>query len=303
MLTLRRNLLLALGLLALLFGAALSEFWLRQQTVTSRPGGSLPARVSVLAAAHAIATGALLRPKDMTLIGIAPADMKPGFIAHDAAVQRDYVGALVRRDFAAGEPLSADGLLKPSDRSFLSAVLAPGMRAVTLPVEAPQTASGLVLPGDHVDVVLTQNLGPDADAGRRAVAETVLSDVRVVAVEQSLTPSPRPLGADSRFVQDLRPPRTMTLETSESEAQKLLVAAQLGKIDLALRALVANAQPNDAPVAPTWAGDVSSAIKAVGARAQKPAAAPQPAPAAPAAPAVPVHSTIEVMHGGKIDLR
>ncbi len=300
---LRRNILLVIGLLALLSGAALSAFWVAGETAADRSAAPRPQGVSVLAALHPVATGTLLRPEDMSWIEVASPEAGKNLIVRSAGAEAEYVGALARRDFRAGEPFSADDLLKSADRSFLAAVLGPGKRAVTLAVEAQQTASGLILPGDRVNVILTQNLGAATDAGRRSVAETVLSDIRVVAVEQTLSASAKPLIPERGLVQELRAPRTITLEMSEQDAQRLLVATQLGKVNLAVRALAISAVPTpDGATPPTWADDVSPAIRAMSVRSAKPPAAPVPA-AAPAAPAARNHYTIEVMHGAKIETR
>src|SRR5581483_8445679 len=114
-----RNLLLGLGALCLLGGIVLSIVWYRET-----PSGSVethaPPRPAVIVATRAIPAGTLLRPDDMTW-----------------------------QDIAADQ-------IRPSERQFLSAVLKAGMRAVSIAVDAPQSAAGLVLPGDQVDVILTQ---------------------------------------------------------------------------------------------------------------------------------------------------
>jgi pilus assembly protein CpaB len=132
-------------------------------------------------------------------------------------------------------------------------------------VDAPQSASGLVLPGDYVDVLLTQNFGDGVTVAQRSVGETVLHNVRVVAVDQSLgaakTQAPgqaAALGAEARL------PKTITLELDERQAQILFVAMQLGKLQLAVRPLEGSgpASADEARRAPpTWASDVSRAIK------------------------------------------
>jgi pilus assembly protein CpaB len=306
---LRRNILLVIGLLALVAGAAISVLWIRQQAAPGLATGPAPQHVTVLAAAHAIPSGTMLRLDDMIWTELPADAAAPGALKRGRVKEGDYVGALTRRAFAAGEALVASALIKPEERGFLAAVLAPGYRAVTISVDAPQTASGLVVPGDHVDVILTQNLtGTAAVAGRRSVGETVLSDVRVVAVDQSLSAAARPVVTDLTVVRDLRPPRTITLELTEPDVQKLLVALQLGRIDLSVRPPEAprpKDQEVDGTTRPTWAADVSPAIRALDARpAPAPApAAPAPKSAAPATPAAPARLPIEVMHGAKIELR
>ena len=71
------------------------------------------------------------------------------------------------------------------ERGFLSAVLCPGTRAVSIGVDQVSGVAGLIWPGDQVDVILTQEFTP-ADRGRIVTSETILTDVRVIAVDQDI---------------------------------------------------------------------------------------------------------------------
>jgi pilus assembly protein CpaB len=176
--------------------------------------------------------------------------------------ERTYFGAVVRRDFKAGEPLVPGGVVMPGARGFLAAVLAPGMRAVALGVDAASSAAGLVQPGDYVDVMLAQSR-TNAPESRSVVGETVLQNVRVIAVDQTFSSGGEP-GSVGKPVAtiDNRIPKTVTLEVGEDAAKRLLVAAQLGKLTLAIRALAgAYASPvrQTEDTLPVWSGDVSAA--------------------------------------------
>src|SRR6516162_9908115 len=72
---------------------------------------------------------------------------------------------------------------------FLAAVLRPGMRAVSVPVTATSGISGFVFPGDQVDILITHPLSASGGKGegvQHQASETVLHDVRVLAVDQKL---------------------------------------------------------------------------------------------------------------------
>jgi Flp pilus assembly protein CpaB len=140
---------------------------------------------------------------------------------------------------------------------------------VSVGVDAVAANSGLVLPGDRVDLILTQNLGTSGSASRAHVGETIARAVRVLAVGKDLT-TPQ----DSKNVDDR--PRTVTLEVTPKQAEEIAVAAAIGDIRLSLRSL--GATPSDKeedeaattgadlskPDGPTWAGDVSTALIAGG---------------------------------------
>ena len=67
----------------------------------------------------------------------------------------------------------------PGERATLSALVRPGMKAVTIRVNDVEGVGGFVLPGDRVDVVMTRQL----DKGK-ASTEVVLQNARVLAVDQ-----------------------------------------------------------------------------------------------------------------------
>ncbi len=276
-----RNILLIVGALLVFAGIGLSLFWLSQM------GGGVPVeakqepqpqhqpveirREAVLEAAHPLPAGTLLRQSDFRWHEIEPGEVQPGAILRRETSDAEYLGAIARKDFADGEPLTSADLVKTTDRRFLSAVLRPGTRAVSIAVDAPQSASGMVLPGDRVDVVLTQNLGGAAgDLSRKTVAETVLRNVRVIAVDQRLNLQVKPAPAEAApeketGTKEPRMPRTVTLELNEAQAEKVFVAAQLGGLQFPVHALEGTKEASLAEdvTRSTWASDVSPALKQI----------------------------------------
>jgi len=262
-----RNVLLALGGVLVLVGAGLFIAWFSQ--MRSRPVAvverSVESRPAVLVAARTIALGTLLRKEDIAWKDVMPGEVRPGYLMRGQVSEAEFLGAISRRNFAQDEPLIASEFVKPGDRQFLAAVLKPGSRAISIFVDAAQSAAGMALPGDRVDVILTQSFGEQAtDPGRKTVSETMLRDVRVIAIDQSLTPSTNVAAAIST---EARIPKTVTLELLERQAEALMVAAQLGKFQLAVLPLerVAVEHPEEQTEAgPVWASDVSPALREVG---------------------------------------
>ena len=74
---------------------------------------------------------------------------------------------------------------------FMAAMLTPGMRAVSIVISAESGAGGFILPNDRVDVILTRKFDGTPP---RVVAKAILSNVRVLAVDQTFTQqrTPRP---------------------------------------------------------------------------------------------------------------
>ena len=157
-------------------------------------------------------------------------------VGRDERLEEKFVGLTVRRGIAAGTPLVDKLFFKRDKPGFLAGALEPGMRAVAIAVTATSGASGFILPGDRVDVLLTfelQNSGNLSDAQKRAFSnvmlsrtgETVVENVRVVAVDQKIDDfDEKPLVA-----------KTVTLEVTPKQATMLAVAAAMGPISLALR--------------------------------------------------------------------
>jgi pilus assembly protein CpaB len=266
-----RNVLFALGVLCILGSAAFGYLWYVSQgaPVEARreaPPPPPPVRVAILTAAHPLPAGTLLQQQDVAWKEIQKEELRPGNLARGQTADSEFLGASTRRDLAAGEPLAASDLLKLSDRRFLAAVLKPGARAISISVDAAQSASGLILPGNHVDVILTQNLGDTGSEGKRkVVAETILQDIRVIAVDQTINQQGSPGASSPLHFGEPRVPKTVTLELTKRQAEMAFVALQLGHLQLAVRAL------DDTPGAgkqrqerdrerPTYGTDVSPAL-------------------------------------------
>jgi pilus assembly protein CpaB len=120
----------------------------------------------------------------------------------------------------ANEPVLSLKITGPGQRATLSALVKPGMKAVTIRVNDVEGVGGFVLPGDHVDVVLTRQI----DKGS-ATTQVVLQNTRVLAVDQT---------ADER-AQKAAVAKSVTLEVDTVDAQKLWLASSVGNLSLLLR--------------------------------------------------------------------
>lgn len=220
-----------------------------------------PARVTILVAARAVQAGTLLKPEDISAREIPAAEMPDGALRDGPEARLELTGAMVRRTLAAGDVLHLDGVLRPGENGFLAAVLAPGMRAVTVGVDAVSGAAGLIWPGDRVDMILTQAFDESETApARRVAGETVLPAARVIAVDRHLVQGMQP-GAVGDSLRETN--RTVTLEVSPEQATRVAVATRLGRLSLALRAA---GTPVEESIAqrPVWGGDVSGAFNPAG---------------------------------------
>ncbi len=130
------------------------------------------------------------------------------------------------------------------------------MRAISVGVDAITGDGGLIWPGDRVDLILTQQMDDkDTPLAKRFVSETVLSDVRVVAVDQSIAQGAVAAGDNTTG----RLARTVTLEVTPQQAERAALADRLGKITLAIRAADAVADATG-PRGSVYGGDISPAL-------------------------------------------
>ncbi len=146
-----------------------------------------PLMVGYLVATHAVPPGTLARIDDFAPKTVPSAEVPPGVIVDTPDARNALRGSLVRHYVEPGAPLMQADLMRPHDRGFLAAVLAPGTRAVSIGVDSVTGVAGLIWPGDRVDVILTQEIGQNGGrAGRLITGETVLANVEVIAIDQNI---------------------------------------------------------------------------------------------------------------------
>ena len=142
---------------------------------------------AIMVAAEPVSAGTLLRADDVRWQDWAAGSVPAGYFNRTDVSADAVIGSVARRNFSADEPLIQGQIVSPGDRGFLAAVLTPGNRAVSVAVDAVSAASGLIWPGDRVDLILTQTFEhDDTKPSQKAVGETVLTDLRVLAIDQHL---------------------------------------------------------------------------------------------------------------------
>jgi pilus assembly protein CpaB len=141
--------------------------------------------------------------------------------------------------------------------------LAPGTRAISIKVDAESGVSGLIWPGDDVDIVVTHSATPTVSppANRPSsdtnvppsrppgVSETVLRNVRIIAIDQEIMQ-----GVPANNATAGKEVHTVSLQLVPEQVEKITVAQHLGKLSLAARAVE---QPETVAAGPRFSGDVS----------------------------------------------
>lgn len=204
---------------------------------------------SVLVARQAIGRGRVLSAADLQWVPWPDSDIKQSYVLQGQRRIPEFYGYVARRPIAAGAPISSDSIANPGKQGALAAVLTPGMRAVSVDIREETAASGLVMPGDDVDLLLALPVpvldhGEEEASSSRYAVQTVLSNVRVLAIDQEFS------GHDGRAMIG----RTATLEVTPKEAEIVTLAGTMaeatGNLRLALRSLVPAARASPAPGSP-----------------------------------------------------
>ncbi|WP_141342767.1 Flp pilus assembly protein CpaB [Bradyrhizobium sp. USDA 3458] len=208
--------------------------------VAEKAPTAAPATVGYFVAARPLPRGTLARDEDFSIRSVPRETVPAGAILETPDSKAGLPGSLVRKFVDAGSPITLQDILRPKDRGFLASVLAPESRAISIKVDEESGVSGLIRPGDYVDVVLTQ-VFEKADPARRALAETVLRNVRVIAIDQEIAQGGRAISASvGKMAQ------TVSLELTPEQVKKVTVAKQLGTLSLAVRSAVDQWEKADA---------------------------------------------------------
>jgi pilus assembly protein CpaB len=211
---------------------------------SEKPAAPLPAgpakaeTVDVLTAKTDIVLGQALNPADVAWQAWPATTAAGNFIRKPErpnAVET-LSGYVARAPFVAGEPIREAKLVNPKGAGFMAAILPAGSRAISTQISPETGAGGFILPNDRVDVIVTKkdrgNGRAPADDGM--VSETVLADVRVLAIDQML---------EEKGGQKVVIGKTATLELTTPQAETLALAQRTGTISLALRSIADAGRP------------------------------------------------------------
>jgi len=231
--------------------ALLARAWLaaeRSKELAEAAPMALPTPAkSVLVARAEIRRGQILRPDDMVWQTWPEGGLDKTYVVMGGPrTPESFAGWVAKNPIVGGEPISEAKIIAPGNRGFLAAVLRPGMRAISVPVTITSGISGFIFPGDQVDLLLTYAVPApapvDKDKDRKSsydhkAAETVLRDIRVVAIDQRL---------ESKAGEAV-PAHTATFEVPAKQTEVILLASEIGKVTLILRPLVPD--PAEPPAA------------------------------------------------------
>jgi pilus assembly protein CpaB len=272
----RSRLMLISGVVLLVVAVIVARF-LPQGRAAGAARPAIAMRPVVVAAA-AIGFGEKLTAEKLKLVDVPPQTLPSGHFARiDPLVMGQ--GRTAIRPIAANELVIEAALVAGTTRLSTAPLLTPGMRALALQVDQTAGVSGLVFPGDRVDVLMTRQ--PDE---AMPYAELLAQNLRVLAVGSDMN-----VGREKPKLE-----KTVTLEVSPLQAQKLTLAMANGTISLALRQFSNDARVrlNSLQVSDLNDGTTTRLVR-------KPGSAPAaPTPSRPAATHPRPVQGVVVMRGG-----
>jgi pilus assembly protein CpaB len=189
--------------------------------------------VEVLVAAQALQPGQPLNPSLLRWQAWPKDSVDSTFVTHESAPNLDTALAhtVLRAPMVEGEPLATTKFVHADASGFMAATLQPGMRAVSIPITTESGAGGFILPNDRVDIIESVQV---SDTPRRFQAHVILTDVRVLAMDQTYKQD-----KDQKVVLA----KTATLELSPAQAAIVVKAQSAAPLSLALRPLGDNSKP------------------------------------------------------------
>ncbi len=158
----------------------------------------------------------------------------------DAVELRAVLGSVSLYRIPRGAAITFDRLITPGQPSFITAVVRPGHRAVTVNVDEATTNARVIYPGDRVDVIIVLPAGMVSGIASGPVAQALVRDVRVLAVGSSSLE----IGRHNRQWSGVpgvkaTPPEgaTFTLEVELADVERVTLGASAGRLTLAMRSI------------------------------------------------------------------
>jgi pilus assembly protein CpaB len=195
----------------------------------------------VLVARSEIALGHITGPESFRWLDWPQHAVNQSFIQRSSRPNaiEELKNSVARAPMLPNEPVTAMKLVRAGEGSVLAAILPQGMRAISTRIKEETGVGRLILPNDHVDVILT--VRSRRNGGDQVAAHTLFRNVRVLAIGQQI---------EAKDGKRLAEGNTATLELTPLQAEELAQANSLGEISLSLRSIAdigTKDQPTSAP--------------------------------------------------------
>ena len=231
--------------LIILIGAAIAAIaaaFLVRNLVDATP--SQPVQSTVVETVEVSETKVLVAARDLMIGDVVTVDdlewadwpednVVEGYLTEESSPEaiEEWAGTVVRIPMFELEPILTKKLVAKGDTGTMAALVKPGMRAISVEISTESASGGFILPNDYVDVIMTYQMtfvGPDGAPAEQTTSETILQNVRVLAIDQIHT-------KDSETEGPYQVGNTATLEVNNKEAELIALAERKGRLTLSLR--------------------------------------------------------------------
>lgn len=231
--------------LIILIGAAIAAIaaaFLVRNLVDATP--SQPVQSTVVETVEVSETKVLVAARDLMIGDVVTVDdlewadwpednVVEGYLTEESSPEaiEEWAGTVVRIPMFELEPILTKKLVAKGDTGTMAALVKPGMRAISVEISTESASGGFILPNDYVDVIMTYQMtfvGPDGAPAEQTTSETILHNVRVLAIDQIHT-------KDSETEGPYQVGNTATLEVNNKEAELIALAERKGRLTLSLR--------------------------------------------------------------------
>jgi pilus assembly protein CpaB len=206
-------------IMALAIALAISgifTYWLSQRF--SKPHGAAAVKHQYVAAALNLEAGEMLKPGSLNLVDWPESSPLTGAFAKP----EDVAGRIVLYPLSAGQPILERQLAAPGTGLGLTSKIPDGMRAISLRSDDVVGVAGFLLPGTHVDVLVTYHIGNNNEP----ITTTILQDVEILAAGQKFQPDPEGKANSVNVV---------TLLVQPADAERVVLASSQGMVHFVLR--------------------------------------------------------------------
>lgn len=224
-----RDIIGLVGALILAVGVAfLTRIFLTKNEIPQQVTEEKAQHNKILVAGKELRQGVVIQTGDLVWQQWPEAGLNANYIKEGTIRPEELVGAIVKDPLTQGEPVTASALVKTDNKGILAALIAPGMRALSVDVTAQSASSGLIAPGDRVDVIMAKLMSSPSGGNQYAQSRLIVSNVKVLAIDVEMAgTNEKPKNA----------PRVATLEVSPAQAERLATAMKDGVLSLSLHSL------------------------------------------------------------------
>jgi len=218
---------LGLALVLAIGVALLTRYFLAKEETQKEPKVQQVELTRILVASKSLHEGDTVHVGDLIWQQWPQNALNANYIKEGSVKVEDLGGAVVRYSVENGEPVVLSDFVKSGEKGILAAIVTPGKRAISIDVTAQSASSGLISPGDHVDVIMAK-VSTGAAGGQQGESKTIVKNVKVLAVDiETGTLQGKPK------VQ----PHVATLEVTPQEAEEIVAASKDGTLSLSLHSL------------------------------------------------------------------